>query len=172
MSPLQRLLLVPLLSPLLAVLLTAAINQRPAVTVRLLTWISPALPLGAWMGGGAAAGAALSAAATGLALRGASGELQERRQVRRRREEADRPEAEPRQPEQGGWMPSWAGPTRAAADPPPTVTVPFRVIRKGRPDGGAAASAEARVRATTVSTGDAAAGSDGDGWDDATTDEW
>lgn len=42
MSLLQRLLLLPLLSPLLAVLLLGAFNPRPWVALRLLTWSSPA----------------------------------------------------------------------------------------------------------------------------------
>ena len=37
----QRLLLVPFLSPLLAVLLVAAFNPGPPLSVRLLTWVSP-----------------------------------------------------------------------------------------------------------------------------------
>ena len=48
---LQRILLLPLLSPLLAVLLVSAINPRPGVSVRLLTWSSPAWPLGGWLAG-------------------------------------------------------------------------------------------------------------------------
>ncbi|MFM7454680.1 MAG: hypothetical protein ACKO1V_12070, partial [Cyanobium sp.] len=83
-SLLQRLLLLPLLSPLLAVLLVGALNPRPWVALRLLTWTSPAWPLGAWIGGAAAAGAALSATAAGLALQTGTAVLGERRQVRRR----------------------------------------------------------------------------------------
>ena len=56
MSLLQRLLLLPLLSPLLALLLLAAVNPRPWVALRLLTWTSPAWPLGAWIGAAAAVG--------------------------------------------------------------------------------------------------------------------
>ena len=43
---LQRLLLLPLLAPLLAVLLVAALNPTPASRLRLLIWTSPALPIG------------------------------------------------------------------------------------------------------------------------------
>ncbi|NDG74661.1 MAG: hypothetical protein EBX49_04845, partial [Synechococcaceae bacterium WB8_1B_136] len=85
---LHRLLLLPLLTPLLAVLLLGAINPRPWVALQLLTWRSPALPLGAWIGAAAAAGAGLSAAATGLALQAgaaAAGTPPGRRQVRRSR---------------------------------------------------------------------------------------
>jgi hypothetical protein len=83
-SLLQRLLLLPLLSPLLAVLLLGALNPRPWVALRLLTWISPAWPLGAWISAAAAAGAGLSAAATSLALQGGAQAVSERRRVRRR----------------------------------------------------------------------------------------
>ena len=80
---LTRLLLLPLLSPLLAVLLIAAVNPRPWVALRLLTWTSPAWPLGGWLATGLAVGAGLSAAGTALALQGQPAALQPRRQVRR-----------------------------------------------------------------------------------------
>ncbi|MFM2080885.1 MAG: hypothetical protein RLZZ219_1567 [Cyanobacteriota bacterium] len=208
MSLLQRLLLLPLLSPLLAVLLLGAINPRPWVALRLLTWTSPALPLGAWISAAAAAGAGLSATGALLALRGgASAPLPGRRQVRRRAEaepdgapwpaEARNPAtgrspSEPR--DQGG---GWAGPTRAAAEPPPTVSVPFRVIRRGSDggtdvgadvgagsgtDGGAGmgegpgrrrrAAATPASTATTWAGGAAMATAAGDGWDAPVSEEW
>lgn len=188
MSLLQRLLLLPLLSPLLALLLLAAVNPRPWVALRLLTWTSPAWPLGAWIGAAAAAGAGLSAAATGLALQGAAQTL-ERRQVRRRPEddwstsaEVNEPQtrtASPRQrqsaetsesPAWGGWS-GWAGPTRAAAEPAPTVSVPFRVIRKGR----AQSSAGAATRASAASSGTTSqpsGGSSADDWTTPASDDW
>ena len=186
-SLLQRLLLLPLLSPLLAVLLLGALNPRPWVALRLLTWTSPAWPLGAWVAGAAAAGAGLSAAAAGLALQTGSPVLSERRQVRRRPDE----EAEgwggfddaPRNPRRSTsstdaasapasstpWS-SWAGPTRAAADPPPTVSVPFRVIRKGRgPSAPAAGSAASPApQAATAKTATAT----GDDWGTPASDDW
>ena len=176
MSLLQRLLLLPLLSPLLALLLLAAVNPRPWVALRLLTWTSPAWPLGAWIGAAAAAGAGLSAAATGLSLQGAAQTL-ERRQVRRR--PADDMSAPPRQrqsaetsesPAWGGWS-GWAGPTRAAAEPAPTVSVPFRVIRKGRPQAsaGVATSASAASPGTTSQT---PGGSSADDWTTPASDDW
>jgi hypothetical protein len=79
---LRRLLLLPLLSPLLALLVVGALNPRPGVSLRLLTWSSPPLPLGAWIALAGAGGAALSAGATSLALGEGSAPL--RRQVRRR----------------------------------------------------------------------------------------
>ncbi len=123
---LQRLLLLPLLSPLLVTLLVAALNPSPVLPLRLLTWQSPRLPIGLWMALAAGGGAALSGGATALALRqGGSRPL--RRTVRR---------SEPW--EEAGWSPPGptggspvdAGPARAAGDPAPTVSVPFRVLRR------------------------------------------
>lgn len=175
MSLLQRLLVLPLLSPLLAVLLLGAVNPRPWVALRLLTWVSPAWPLGAWIAGAAAAGAGLSAAATALALQGGSSPLLERRQVRRRgsapwsppwddnasgdspEREAPRREAPVRESGRATGA-GWAGPTRGAAEPPPTVSVPFRVIRKG------SSASPPRSEASVAAVGD--------GWDAAPTDDW
>jgi len=194
---LHRLLLLPLLTPLLAVLLLGAINPRPWVALQLLTWRSPALPLGAWIGAAAAAGAGLSAAATGLALQAgaaAAGTPPGRRQVRRsrsdNRNDSDHDEApiwpEPGPPEpmaqdrtaeaSGGWG-GWAGPSRAPADPPPTVAVPFRVIRRG---GKAAPEPVAQASNTAASTAaEAPAASSagtavvvGDGWDSQPSEAW
>jgi len=50
------------------VLLLAALNPRPSVSLRLLTSRSPALPLGVWLAAGGGAGALLSGLATVLAL--------------------------------------------------------------------------------------------------------
>jgi uncharacterized integral membrane protein len=140
---LPRLLLLPLLSPLLAILLVGALNPRPPVSLRLLIWRSPALPLGAWIAGAATAGAALSGSAAMLALRQASPRPL-RRQVRgvRRAEdpdddfgagwEAPRGREAAARREAVAWEPTvGAGPTRAAGEPAPTVSVPFRVIRRG-----------------------------------------
>jgi len=173
---------------------TGALNPRPAVALRLLTWTTPALPLGAWMAAVAAGGAALSGGATALALRQQGPVL--RRQVRRDGSSAwerdrfepggyaadgfdaggDEPSGfetggfaeqdrrgwrngwrsgtaapESRQapsrrdaasiPEPGGAGQAWAGPDRRPGEPPPTVSVPFRVIR--RPDQSSPATAQA-----------------------------
>lgn len=67
---LKRVLLLPLLSPVLATLVVGAINPKPPVTVRVLTWTSPALPLGLWLAGASCLGASLSAAGAALALQG------------------------------------------------------------------------------------------------------
>jgi uncharacterized integral membrane protein len=82
----RRLLLLPLLSPLLVALLLAALNPRPVVSLRLLIWRSPELPIGLWLGAGAGGGALLSASATALALR--QGRTNQRRRGRGGRQDS------------------------------------------------------------------------------------
>lgn len=162
----RRLLLLPLLAPLLAACLTGALNPRPSVSLRLLVWQTPALPLGAWLAAAAAAGAALSGGAAGLALREPSPSL--RRQVRRdgaapgsgrwedngsntqERFGRESPQERPRwgrseaRPSGQEWQGDSfagrtqatavaAGPTRQPGAPPPTVAVPYRVLRRREP---------------------------------------
>ena len=166
-----RLLLLPLLSPLLAVLLIAAVNPRPWVALRLLTWTSPAWPLGGWLATGLAVGAGVSAAGTALALQGQPTSLRPRRQVRRG---ADGPEPRasgpppPRRSEPPSEPRSapWAGPSRGAADPPPTVSVPFRVIRRAK------AAATSSAGATTTATATATATPQADDWNSPQQDDW
>ena len=165
MALLQRLLLLPLLAPLLLVLLVGALNPRPNLSLRLLIWSSPALPIGAWLALAAGGGAGLSAAAAALALQ--TGPVSLHRQVRREpRDPMDSWEEPPKasatsQPRQA------AGPQRPPGDPAPTVAVPFRVIRKGR-------SAAAAKPATSTSTATATPQTTaiGDGWDRPGDDEW
>ncbi len=124
MTLLRQLLLIPLLAPLLAVMLVGALNPRPTLSLRLLIWSTPSLPIGIWLLIASGGGGLLSAAATGLALRAPAAGRPPQRQVRR----PARPDApvweEARPPS------SWdAGPSRPVGEPPPTVAVPFRVIR-------------------------------------------
>ena len=176
---LQRLLLLPLLAPLLVVLLVGALNPRPSLALRLLVWTSPALPIGVWIALAAGGGAGLSAAGAALALGTAPGGL--RRKVRRSprdprptwsedgqepwEEAADRTPP-PRQSTPAAQGPS-AGPPRAPGDPAPTVAVPFRVIRKGRPP--ASPPAQDPSGPEPVVTQAAAVG---DGWDGPANDDW
>jgi hypothetical protein len=144
---LRRLLLLPVLAPLLALLIVAALNPRPATSLRMLTWRSPPLPLGLWIALAGAGGALLSAGATGLALRQGSsgtartaadsGRWSQQRWRQESWEQADPPEQQPireaqrpmrESPPAGG---SSAGGSRAPGEPPPTVSVPFRVVRRG-----------------------------------------
>jgi type IV secretory pathway TrbL component len=185
---LQRLLLLPLLAPLLVVVLVGAINPRPLVALRLLTWTSPTLSIGLWLSIAAGGGAAISAAATGLALRLGPGARsmptgrQANRQTGRPTNHAVGPddeiwpdgERQAKGPAQGpakgqskersngpSRNPFQAGPSRAPGDPAPTVAVPFRVIRKA-PTASAPPSHAPEAKATAV----------GDGWDQAASDDW
>ncbi len=172
---LQRLLLLPLLAPLLAVLLVGALNPRPATSLRLLIWTSPALPIGLWIAAAAGGGAALSAGATALALKGQSrvGVQRQRRGLEppAQQEPWDLPRSEPSRrrdaPVEGSgrgrpFEAAAAGPVRAAGDPAPTVAVPFRVIRRADPGMGAAGASAA------ATAEDAAA----DGWEAPPSDDW
>ena len=176
---LKRVLLLPLLSPVLATLVVGAINPKPPVTVRVLTWTSPALPLGLWLAGASCLGAGLSAAGAALALQGGAPEILPRRSVRRRAErevwdEEPAPRAhrttEPREDWGAGADPEaaapWAGPSRGAAEPAPTVSVPFRVIRKGQQG---ASNEPARATATTTA---AVSTADPDDWGSSGAEEW
>lgn len=148
MDLLRRLLLLPLLAPLMAALVVGGLNPNPRLALRLLTWTTPSLPIGTWIAGMAAGGAALSAGATALALRGPGDNLRRRvrredpddRQAWERTAEApprrwDAPASWARAQDQASARPAaWrtaasAGPGREPGQPAPTVSVPFRVIR-------------------------------------------
>lgn len=187
---LRRLLLLPLLAPLLVVLLVAALNPRPATSLRLLTWRSPALPMGLWIGLAGAGGALLSAGATGLALRqgavmppgsrsrsahrfvpGASAEPWEpetwQRQEARERWQPWQPGAGQGDPRPGHEAPpsgrEGAGGSRAPGEPPPTVSVPFRVVRRASGAGPPAAPVR-EAQPVPVPAGD--------DWDSQAGDDW
>jgi uncharacterized integral membrane protein len=186
---LQRLLLLPLLAPLLAVLLVAALNPTPSSRLRLLIWTSPALPIGAWMALAASGGAALSAGLTALALQPAERRL--RRQTRQAAPAyADRepwdtmaeasargrhPGGRQGQDSAPGTVPT-AGPERGAQDPPPTLSVPYRILRTGSGHGVTPEPVPAAgvSRATPAGGGTAAAtaASGDDGWDTPPSDDW
>lgn len=193
MALLRQLLLLPLLAPLLAVLLVGAVNPRPAVRLQVLVWRTPALPIGVWMVLAGAGGGLLSAGATTLALRGTAAPL--RRQVRRPLETgwqppaAERPAPEDRTTEgRAATRPAWdaeppatsAGPSRAPGEPPPTVAVPYRVIRRSAstaapgaptPPVPGSAPATASATATAASSASVASGADAS-WDSAADQDW
>lgn len=101
MKAARRLLVLPLLSPLLVVVVVAALNPSPALSFRVLTWVTPRAPLGLWLGGAALGGAALSGAGTALALRQGPGAGARGR--RRMTAQTSRPWAESGDREDGGW---------------------------------------------------------------------
>jgi hypothetical protein len=162
---LRRLLLLPVLAPLMAVAALVLLNPRPAVALRLLTWTSPALPVGSWLAMAVAGGGLLSAAATTAALQATGhGRRQVGGQPEARTHEA--PHRAPVWPEPSPAPASGAGPERPPGAPAPVVEVPFRVIRKGR---GEAATPTA---AATPPAPTAVANAVGDGWSDAPSDDW
>ena len=59
MTSLQRLLLIPCLSPLLLTLLIGGLNLGKAGSLRILTWELPTLPIGVWIVVASASGAVL-----------------------------------------------------------------------------------------------------------------
>ena len=140
MTRLQKLLLLPCLSPLAVALVVAGLNLRQPTALRLLTWRSGNLPIGAWIALAAAgsalftAGASLTAGATATPLR---------RQVHRpigwerEAEPTWRPGSDdwPRDADHSQTTPStnptMVWPERDVRDPAPTVSVPFKVVKRG-----------------------------------------
>ena len=126
MSMFQRLLLIPCLAPLLAVLALSATNVGDRTRIRLLVWTTPPLPLGAWTGLASAGGAAGAAVAALLVLPA-------QRPLSRKRHS-------PVQPEYGkkGYSANESttrpnanpGPERDVRDPAPTVSVAYRVVQR------------------------------------------
>ena len=192
---LRRLLLLPLLSPLLAATVLGALNPTPVLSLRLLTWTSPALPLGAWISAAALGGAVLSGAGTSLALRPPVAALR-----RRVRLERSSPGWDATPLEQGGNRRHYPSPGRAArgreadptetygrgsgasefaatptpapGEPLPTMTVPFRVIR--RADGARPPAAPAEVAGPWSRSPGAnpQAGAQLEDWDSPVDEDW
>ena len=67
MTTFQRLLLIPCLSPVVLALLIATLNLGQATSLRVLTWKTPNLPIGAWIAVAAVVGSGVSAVG-GLAM--------------------------------------------------------------------------------------------------------
>jgi hypothetical protein len=193
---LRRLLLLPLLSPLLAATVLGALNPTPVLSLRLLTWSSPALPLGAWISAAALGGAVLSGAGTSLALRPPGAALR-----RRVRLERSSPGWDATPPEQGGNRRHYPSPGRAArgrgadptesygrgsgasnfaaatptpapGEPLPTMTVPFRVIRRADGARPHAAPAEAAGPWSRSPGANAQAAAQQEDWDSPADEDW
>ncbi|WP_179949437.1 hypothetical protein [Synechococcus sp. UW179A] len=146
MTPLQRLLLIPCLSPLLLTLLVAGLNLGKIGSLRILTWELPNLPLGVWMAVAATSGAVLGSG--GVLAAGSSNQQTLQREVRRPytwQEETPEQNTE-RAATAAATMP-W--PERDLREPAPTVSVPFRVIRTGRPSKDSVAESELKERAAS-----------------------
>lgn len=191
---LQRLLLLPLLSPLLVSLVVAALNPSPSVVLRLLTWQTPALPIGLWIAVAAGGGAALSGGATALALRQSAAAPGRRRTVRRSagwdteawsppwsdRSVAEGPptgstnrrDPAPSAPPFPAASAAPSGPNRAPGEPSPTVSVPYRVLhRPATVEADPSGPASPPPAASSPSTGPAMASAEGD-WGERESEEW
>lgn len=179
MTALQRLLLIPCLSPLLLTLLVAGLNLGKGGSLRILTWQLPTLPIGAWMAIAAATGAALG---SGGALAASPQPPTLQREVRQPFEWPPEPSEplEPPKPPSDAASVTW--PERDVRDPAPTVSVPFRVIRRGDseaetvpaagPDHGATTMAEASNAAGTSNAVGTSNAADPDDWNQPLSEDW
>lgn len=154
MSLLLRILLIPCLAPLMAVLLLSMMHRGNSTRLRVLAWESPPLPIGAWTALGAGGGAVIGG---GIALLLRPSRLQLRRTLHQQSwaEGWDDSDHQKQQPVRG---PS-PGPERDLRDPAPTVAVPFRVIQRParnaadksrKPEAGKAPVAETAPMAATA----------------------
>ena len=170
MTPLQRLLLIPCLSPLLLTLLVGGLNLGKSGSLRILTWELPALPIGVWMTVAATTGAVLS---SGGALTAVSGSTRRplQREVRRpyRGTAQTTPHEEEYQTFSKKAPMSW--PERDVRDPAPTVSVPFRVIRTG-PKAAKDGSAHVDVASNAASAQGDSKAVDSIDWDQPLSDDW
>ena len=179
MTVLQKLLLVPCLSPFVVAVLVASLNGNQPTSVRFLTWRSSKLPIGAWIAL-ASTGAALF---SGLAAFSTStGNQPLRRQVHRpmgwdrptpdewdsATEQApftpQRPATEPAKTTATAW------PERDVRDPAPTVAVPFRVIQRGRQSGERQSAPTATAEHNNSSV--EAQAMTADDWDQPLSEDW
>ena len=170
MTPLQRLLLIPCLSPLLLTLLVGGLNLGKSGNLRILTWELPALPIGVWMTVAATTGAVLG---SGGALSAVTSSKRRplQREVRRPYVGTAQtaPQDEERQASSGTTTILW--PERDVRDPSPTVSVPFRVIRTG-PKAPADSSVRADASSNNAAAQDVSKSPAPNDWDQALSDEW
>ncbi len=144
MTRLQRLLLIPCLSPLLLSILIGCLNLGKGGSLRILTWELPKLPIGVWIAVAATSGAVLGSG--GVLAAGSSTQQTLQREVRRPYawQEDTSEQVTQRAATAAATMP-W--PQRDVRDPAPTVSVPFRVIRTGRSSKDDVAESEVKEQA-------------------------
>ena len=131
MTLLQRILLIPSLVPLVAVLVLSALHRGAPTRLHLLGWSSPQAPLGLWTALAATGAAALSASS---ALFTVPRNQPLRRRLHRPYEARSAPEWQvdgARAPHERSPVPS--PPQRDLRDPAPTVAVAYRIIKRGVP---------------------------------------
>ena len=131
MTLLQRILLIPSLVPLVAVLVLSALHRGAPTRLHLLGWSSPQAPLGLWTALAATSAAALSASSALLIV---PRNQPLRRRLHRPYEAPSAPEWQvdgARAPQERSPVPS--PPQRDLRDPAPTVAVAYRIIKRGVP---------------------------------------
>ena len=128
MTLLQRILLIPSLFPLVAVLVLSAVHRGAPTRLHLLGWSSPEAPLGVWTAF-AATGAAALAASSALLTVPSNQPL--RRRLHRPYETSATPEWPVDRAQDRSPAPS--PPQRDLRDPAPTVAVAYRIIKRGAP---------------------------------------
>ena len=168
MTPLQRLLLIPCLSPLLLTLLIGGLNLGKTGSLRILTWELPTLPIGVWMAVASTTGAVLGSGGV-LAAGSSSAQQTLQREVRRPfnwQEETSQQDHQ-RAASGAATMP-W--PERDVRDPAPTVSVPFRVIRTGR--GSQDVPAQPDPKEQVASSRAQASSAGGDDWNQPVPSDW
>ena len=170
MTRLQRLLLIPCLSPLLLSILIGCLNLGKGGSLRILTWELPKLPIGVWIALAATSGAVIGSG--GVLAAGSSTQETLQREVRQPYtwQEDTSEQVTQRAATAAATMP-W--PERDVRDPAPTVSVPFRVIRTGRSSKDSVAESDVKEKAvaqpaqtkTTPTTGS-------DDWNQPISTDW
>ena len=171
MTLIRRVLLLPCLLPVVAVLVLSAMNRSGTTQLQVLIWRSPPLPLGAWTAIAAATGASLSGVAALLLIPG-------RAPLRRT---LHQPMGRPAAPDPEIFEPTASAPVappppvmpeRDVRDPAPTVAVPYRVIQRPQTSPAEARSQESRSGGS--STGQEARNShrETDDWDQDPDRDW
>lgn len=171
MTRFQRLLLIPSLAPLLAVLLLSALQERRPQRLNLLLWTSPPLPIGVWTALASLSGAGLTVGGT-LLLRSSGPRL---RRTQRFHSGTVNPGVRPDDVRDtaaadSAWMPEprQPMPERDIREPAPTVAVAYRVVQRPA----AAQSASDGPDPTPASSTTTAVADHDDQWGDDPDQDW
>ena len=124
----RELLALPLLLPLAVALVVGLFNLSTPSRLKFFLWSSPTLPLGSWVmlaaGGGAAIGAAFSAASVLPRRR----RLEAQNQTESKANFKTQFQSEPAQQKRTSQSQAW--PEQDPHAPAPTVSVPFKVVSR------------------------------------------
>lgn len=124
----RELLALPLLLPLAIALVVGLFNLSTPSRLKFLLWSSPTLPLGSWVmlaaGGGAAIGAAFSAASVLPRRRRLETQNQTESKANFKTQFQSEPAQQKRAPQSQAW------PEQDPQAPAPTVSVPFKVVSR------------------------------------------